>query len=66
MVGPSISGEKRKTGNRVLGVGFVAIVGASSALIAFNGGASLTEVALVGASGLVVGALLLLYLVKVL
>lgn len=62
MVGSSLSEAERRAWNRVLGLGVVLVVGTSSALLAFAGGATLPEIAAVTAVGGATGALLVWYL----
>jgi len=62
MVRSSIDEAERRAWNRVLGIGFVLVVGGSAALSALAGGATLVEAALVTAVGLAVGAGLAWYL----
>lgn len=62
MVGSSISEEERRAWNRVLGIGFVFVVGGSCGLIAFANGASLLQAVAVGAVGLLAGVGLAWYL----
>lgn len=58
MVGP-ISDEERRFATRQLMVGFVLLVAVSAGLIALQGGATLVEVGIVTAIGVVVGVVLL-------
>lgn len=62
MVGPSISDDKRTDGMRRLKIGFVGLVGVSGGLIAIQGGAPLSLVALAVLGGLLTGGALLWYL----
>lgn len=62
MVGSSISDEERRAWNRVLGVGFVLVVGGSAGLAAFANGASLAETAALAVLGFATGLALLWYL----
>jgi hypothetical protein len=62
MVGSSISEEDRRAWNRVIGIGFVAVVGGSAGLIGLANDAPLTVVAGLTAGGLVVGVALVYYL----
>jgi len=62
MVRSSISEAERRTWNRVLGLGFVLLVGGSAALMTLTGGASLLETAAVGGLGLATGTGLVYYL----
>lgn len=61
MVGP-ISDEERRASTRVLAASFVGLVGISSGLMAFWGGASLSEVTIVIGIGIGVGAGLAVFL----
>lgn len=61
MVGP-ISDAERRSGYRLLAIGFVGLVGLSSALTALYGGATITAVGAIGLGGTVVGVSLLLAL----
>lgn len=57
-----MSAEERRAWNRVIGVGFVFVVGLSCALIAVASGAGLVGAAISGSLGLVVGLGLVWYL----
>lgn len=61
MVGP-ISDEERRASTRVLAASFVGLIGISSGLMAFWGGASLSEAAIVIAAGIGVGTGLAVFL----
>lgn len=61
MVDTTISDTDRRRFHRVLRVGFVALIGLSSALIAINGGGSLTEIGIVTVAGSGFGVGLLTY-----
>jgi ammonia channel protein AmtB len=65
MVGPSLSEEKRRVASRRLKLGFVALVGVSTGLVAVAGGATTVQVLVALAGGLAVGAALLWYLASV-
>lgn len=64
MVGPASEEEKAESMMR-LKAAVVALVGASAGLITLSGGGSAVEVAVAVAAGLVVGAALLAYLVRI-
>ena len=64
MVGPTPDDEKREAMNRLKAV-IVVLVGASAGLITVSGGGSVVQVALAVGGGLVVGAALLAYLVRI-
>ncbi|NHN59510.1 MULTISPECIES: hypothetical protein [Halorussus] len=64
MVGPPSREEKRDAMNR-LKAGIVLLVGASAGLITLSGGGSLLQIGLAVVAGLVVGAVLLAYLVRI-
>ena len=63
MVGP-MSDEERRAGSQRLYAGFVALVGASAGLMAISGGATILQTAVVVLGGLVVGACLMWYLLR--
>jgi len=62
MVGSSLSEEDQRAWNRVLGIGFVLVVGGSSSLAAFANGGTMIETAGLGMLGLATGSGLLWYL----
>lgn len=62
MVGP-LGEADRRAGGRLLAIGFVSFVALSAGLVALYGGASLDEIGLVVAAGVVVGLVLLFLLV---
>lgn len=62
MVGPSISDDERRVANTRLQVGFVVLVGLSGGLVATQAGATLLQIGGAIAGGLVLGAVLLLWL----
>lgn len=62
MVGSSMSDAERRAWNRVIGVGFVIVVGGSAALIAFANGAALSWALAIGVLGLLTGLGLVWYL----
>ncbi|MGQ4555266.1 hypothetical protein [Halobellus sp. GM3] len=64
MVGPSLSDEERDVASRRLKVGFVALVGASGALISVQAGGSATVVAAGLVGGLALGYVLLWFLLR--
>ncbi|WP_435175219.1 hypothetical protein [Halorussus sp. AFM4] len=64
MVGPPSREEKREAMNR-LKAAIVVLVGASAGLITLSGGGSLLQVGVAIVAGLVVGAVLLAYLVRI-
>jgi hypothetical protein len=64
MVGPASEEEKAASMTR-LKVAIVALVGASAGLVTLSGGGSAVQVAIAVAAGLVVGAALLAYLVRI-
>lgn len=62
MVGPSITDDERRLANTRLQIGFVALVGLSSGLVAVQVDASPLQIGAIVAGGLVLGGLLLLWL----
>ena len=64
MVGPPTDEQKQESMTR-LKVGIVALVGASAGLVTLSGGGSAIQVGLAVGGGLVVGAALLAYLVRI-
>ena len=64
MVGPSTTDDQRRTAALRFKVGFVLLVGLSGGLVAASVGATVTQIALVVAGGLVVGAALTWWLVR--
>lgn len=62
MVGPSITDDERRDANNRLQVGFVLLVGISAGLVATQAGASLVQIAVAVAGGLLLGGALLLWL----
>ncbi|UPW00757.1 hypothetical protein M0R88_01320 [Halorussus gelatinilyticus] len=64
MVGPQSDEDKRDAMNQFK-AGVVLLVGVSAGLIAFSGGATLLEAAVAVGAGLLVGAALLAYLVRI-
>ncbi|MFC6824759.1 hypothetical protein [Halopelagius fulvigenes] len=64
MVGPSMTDEERDEANRLLRAGFVLLVAASGALVAFQSGGGLTFVAAGFVGGLVAGLSLLWFLMR--
>ncbi|MFB6131218.1 MAG: hypothetical protein ABEJ28_10400 [Salinigranum sp.] len=65
MVGPSLSDEERDQANLRLRVAFVLLVGVSGGLVALQADASPLQLAGAVAAGLVVGAVLLLFLIRI-
>lgn len=63
MVGP-MSDDERRVGSQRLYAGFVVLVGVSAGLMALSGGATLVQVVGVVIAGLVTGAGLLAYLLR--
>ena len=63
MVGP-MSDEDRRAGSQRLYAGFVVLVGASAGMMALSGGATLVQAAAIVLGGLVVGACLMWYLLR--
>lgn len=64
MVGPTSAEENEEAMTR-LKASIVVLVGASAGLITLSGGGSAVQVAVAVAAGLVVGAALLAYLVRI-
>jgi len=65
MVGPSLSEDERRVASRRLKLGFVALVGVSSGLVALSAGATPVQGVAATLGGLLVGGLLLEYLGRV-
>lgn len=64
MVGPSVSDDERLRTTRMLKAGFVLLIAASGALVAYQGGGDATLVAASFAGCLVVGAALTWFVVR--
>jgi hypothetical protein len=64
MVGPSMTDEERDDANRLLRTGFVLLVASSGGLVALQAGGGFAAVAAGFVGGFVVGALLLLFLLR--
>jgi membrane associated rhomboid family serine protease len=58
MVGPSYSDDERILRSRVLKIGFTFLVGASGAMVAFQGGAGTSIIAAAFVGGTLIGAVL--------
>ena len=64
MVGPSTTDDERRTAALRFKVGFVLLVGLSGGLVAVSVDATTTQIAVVVAGGLVVGAALMWWLLR--
>ena len=64
MVGPSATDDERRTAALRFKAGFVLLVGLSGGLVAASVGATMTQIAVAGAGGLVVGAALMWWLLR--
>jgi hypothetical protein len=64
MVGPSMTDEERDLANSRLRIGFVVLVAFSGALVALQAGGDIVFVGAGFVGGLVVGALLLVFLIR--
>ena len=64
MVGPPSEAERRSSMNR-LKAAIVVLVGASAGLVTLSGGGSPVQIAVAVVAGLLVGAALLAYLVRI-
>ena len=64
MVGPSTTDDERRTAALRFKAGFVLLVGLSGGLVAASVGATVTQIAVVVAGSLVVGAALMWWLMR--
>ena len=64
MVGPSTTDDERRTAALRFKAGFVLLVGLSGGLVAASVGATTTQIAVIVAGGLMVGAALMWWLLR--